>query len=953
MLKEFKFASVNQIVYVAEESPAVIHAAQNVAADMTAVTEQLVNAQVASDIAKSYQIIVASLTSGKALVAKLQAAGKITAAELAKIDGQWESYLIKYLDNQLLIIGSDRRGAVYGLYRLSDEMGVSPWTFFGDAPLPQNEKASIKLDETLFQKSPSVKYRGIFLNDEDPALTHFCEKNFGTAVFEDAALKNPEANPGFNHHFYSHIFDMILRLKGNYLWPAMWNNAFWTDDPQNAELAESYGIVMGTSHQEFMATSDREFTWWAAENGYTEPDGSPLKWDFWRNGDKMTAFWRNSVTTRHQNENVYTVGIRGLGDSPAAPIGTTEADNIKLVSDVFQTQRQLLADAGLEPSETPQVLALYKEVENYYYHGLNQEIPADVTILLADDNHGNLRTLPTDEMRAFQTGGFGMYYHFDYHGGPRDYRWINTSPIEKTREQMLMAYNYGVQNLWIVNVGDLIPLQYPIDYWFNLAYDIDHYGTVAGTANFAKEFASREFSAYFETADVAKIAHVLTAYPQLNAVRKPEWLGFDDFNVLDGEAQTYLTDWEKLDKLVTHLLDRCPAAVHDAFYQFVYYPVHASSNVVKLMLHLGFQKNGIDPKNSENIARQALAEDTAINDYLNYQLHGGKYFGYGMEFHIGQTTWYSPLEQFSFKRSNMLDFSFADHPKPQVPQICTRTSAVLDDIFITLPDKTAIEQDGVISILAKDFAASRPAKNGAKWTKLANYGREKSAIKVQPDQVSVHPSQIDVAQVLAENAYVAFNLYVKTTGLATLVTQFSPTTSPVFTDLTHLRYGVQLVAVADDGSLVADDLQIVNSLSDDFMMMNDCGFTWSDGVDTAVRTATIRNGKPCLSQHQIAKAGLYQVRIYMIDDGLVLQKVQLGTAGLPTILTEDGYEVPRALIGPTDWSGNSFVVDVKFQAGRDGGGGNKKLAKGGTVQNYLGAKPSYLYREEKNNVNKR
>ena len=945
MLREYQFATFKQIIYAEQESSAVSHAAQNVAADITAVTGHSVKAQVAHDLNAPHQIIVASLTSGESLVSDLLVAGKITSAELAQINGQWESYLIKSIDTQLLIIGSDRRGAVYGLYHLSDEMGVSPWIFFGDAPLPQNPKAAIQLDGTLFQKSPSVKYRGIFLNDEDPALTHFCEKNFGTSVFEDGALNNPEAYPGFNHHFYSHIFDMILRLKGNYLWPAMWGNAFWTDDPQNAELAERYGIVMGTSHQEFMATSDKEFTWWAAENGYTEPDGSPLKWDFWLNGDKMTDFWRNSVTTRHQNENVYTVGIRGLGDSPAAPIGTTEADNIKLVSDVFQTQRQLLAEADLNPSETPQVLALYKEVENYYYHGLNQEIPADVTILLADDNHGNLRTLPTDEMRAFQTGGFGMYYHFDYHGGPRDYRWINTSPIEKTREQMVMAYNYGVQNLWIVNVGDLMPLQYPIDYWFNLAYDIEHYGTTEGTANFASEFATREFSAYFAPDDVAKITHVLTSYPQLNAVRKPEWLGYDDFNVLDGEAQNHLKIWEALDETVTHLLAKCPEVVHDAFYQFVYYPVHASSNVVKLMIHLGFQKMGINPESSEKIARQALAEDTAINAYFNYQLHGGKYPGYGMEFHIGQTTWYSPLEQFTFQPSNMLDFSFADKPKLHEPQIRELTSDVLVDITSDLPDQTAVEQDGVISILAKDFASDRPAKNGARWTRLPNYGREKSAIKVQPDQVSVHPSQIDMAKVLAENAYVDFNLYVKTAGLATVVTQFSPTTSPIFNDLTHLRYGIQLIAVADDGSLIADELQIVNTLSDDFMIMNDCGFTWSDGVDTAVHTATLRNGKSCLSQHQIKSAGLYKLRFYMIDDGLVLQKVQLGTANLPTVRTEDGCDVPRALIGPTDWSGNSFIVDVKFQAGRDSGGGDKKLAKGGTLQNYLGAKPSYLYRK--------
>ncbi|GFH42544.1 hypothetical protein Hs30E_10950 [Lactococcus hodotermopsidis] len=941
MLQKFEFASSN-LIYAPNESKAVSHAAENVAADMTAVTKTQVLAKASTDLTKSHVIIVASLTNAQAIIAELQATGKITADDLAKIDGQWESYIIKQVDNQLIIVGSDRRGAVYGLYRLSDEMGVSPWTFFGDAPMPKNPTASISVPETIFQKSPSVKYRGIFLNDEAPALTSFCEKNFGPEAFADGALQNPTANKGFNHHFYTHIFDVILRLKGNYLWPAMWGNAFWTDDPKNSELADEYGIVMGTTHQEFMVSSDMEFHWWAEQKGYTEPDGAPLKWDFYTNGEKMTEFWSENVNARSQNENVYTLGIRGLGDSLAAPVGTTEADNIKLVSDVFQSQRKILENAGLNVSQTPQVLALYKEVENYYYHGLNKEIPAEVTILLSDDNHGNLRTLPTKAMRDFQTGGFGMYYHFDYHGGPRDFRWVNTSPIEKTREQMLMAYNYGVQDLWIVNVGDLMPLQYPIEHWFKLGYDIDHYGTIEGTADFAKEFTAREFTDYFAADDLQKITHVLAEYPRLNAVRKPEWLGFDDFNVLDGEAQTYLESWQQLDTLVTQLLDHCPSEVHDSFYQFVYYPVHACANVAKIMINLGYQKNGIDPENSEKRARKALAEDTAINDYLNYGLHDGKYYGYGMEFHLGQTTWHSPLEQFEFKPSNMLDFSFADKPMGQKVEIKKQTAAVLADINTDLPDKTAIENDGVISILATDFAATKPAKNGATWTILPNYGREKSALKVQPDQVDVHPTTIDVR----DNAYVDFNIYVKTAGTATIVTQFAPSTSPVNSDLTHLRYAIQLVEATNETPL--DDVQVVNILSDDFMIMNGSGYTWSDGVDTAVHTATIRNGNICLSHHEIPTSGTYKIRIYMVDDGLVLQKVQLATFGQPTITAEDGGEVPLVLVGPTDWSGDNSIVDVMFQAGTHGAKEEydvPKLAKGGTIQNYLGAKPSYLYRK--------
>ena len=285
--------------------------------------------------------------------------------------------------------------------------------------------------------SPSVKYRGIFINDEAPAFSGWAKEKFG----------------GVNHFVYEKIFELMLRLKANYLWPAMWGNAFNDDDTLNPILANQYGIVMGTTHHEPMLRAQQE--WKRYGKGM---------WNYDSNEVVLKAFWKKGIENMDSRESIVPIGMRGDGDMPM-----TEGSNIALLERIVKDQRQIIADVTKKPaSETPQLWALYKEVQDYYDKGMR--VPDDVTLLLCDDNWGNIRKLPKpgDKPRA---GGYGIYYHFDYVGDPRNYKWLNTNSIPRVWEQMNLAYEYGVDRIWIVNVGDLKPMELPISFFLDYAWN--------------------------------------------------------------------------------------------------------------------------------------------------------------------------------------------------------------------------------------------------------------------------------------------------------------------------------------------------------------------------------------------------------------------------------------------------------------------------------------------------
>lgn len=392
--------------------------AASVAKDISLVTKEKAKANVVTktESLKEYAIIAGSI-GNNAVIDSLIEQGKVDASQ---IKGKREVYRIQVVENPvanvkkaIVVIGSDKRGTIYGLYHISEKMGVSPWVYWGDATPVAKDVVQIPEKElTVTSKEPSVKYRGIFLNDEAPSLTSYAKKKFG----------------GYNQYFYENVYELILRCKGNYLWPAMWSNTFSEDGKgtnklANAELADKYGIVMGTSHHEPLCRAGVEW-----QNKYRQY-GTSNAWDFNANETAITKFWEDGVARNKNFENVYTLGMRGESDSS---LSGTKEENIALLKKVITAQKDILKKNNL--SDAPQVLTVYKEVEDYWHgtdkaEGLKKwDVLNDVTIMLCDDNFGNMRTLPTKEDKN-RKGGYGMYYHFDYHGGPTSYEWVNTVPL--------------------------------------------------------------------------------------------------------------------------------------------------------------------------------------------------------------------------------------------------------------------------------------------------------------------------------------------------------------------------------------------------------------------------------------------------------------------------------------------------------------------------------------------
>ena len=374
-----------------------------------------------------------------------------------ELKGKVEKYLMTVVDNPLpgvdealVIAGSDMRGTIYGIYELSEQIGVSPWYDWMDVPAVRHTNLAIQKG-TYTAGEPAVRYRGLFLNDEAPCLTSWVKNTFGT-------------NYG-GHEFYARVFELILRLRGNYLWPAMWMWTFYGDDPLNSPTANDMGVIMGTSHHEPMARNHQEWARHRKEYG---------EWNYVTNQKVIDNFFREGVRRSKDNEDIITIGMRGDGDTA---MGAKEGhddefvpdDNatIKLLEKIMKNQRDIIAkETGRPAKERTQLWALYKEVQRYYDKGL--KVPDDVIILLCDDNWGDIRRLPTAEERKHK-GGFGMYYHVDYVGAPRNSKWLNVTPIQHIWDQLTLTYQYGVDKLWVLNVGDLKPMEYPITFFMDFA----------------------------------------------------------------------------------------------------------------------------------------------------------------------------------------------------------------------------------------------------------------------------------------------------------------------------------------------------------------------------------------------------------------------------------------------------------------------------------------------------
>ncbi len=406
-----------------------------------------------------------------------------SAASGSRSSFRWSPARFPGVSQALVIAGSDKRGTIFGIYDLSEQIGVSPWYWWADVPAVHRDALFVK-PGSYVQGPPAVKYRGIFLNDEAPDLTNWVREKFGT-IPPQADPPIPPDVANYNREFYARIFEVILRLKGNYLWPAMWNNAFNEDDPKNARLADEYGIVMGNSHQEPMLRAQKEW-----DRRYKKTLGS---WNYYKHPDVLQNFWREGIRRNKDYESIITIGLRGANDTPMIPGGTVP-QSMALLEEIVGVQRKMIAEE-INPDVTrvPQLWCLYKEVQEYYKAGLR--VPDDVTLLWADDNWGNIRRLPTEAERK-RSGGAGIYYHFDYVGGPRNYKWVNTNPIAKVWEQMTLAKEYGADRIWIVNVGHFKGVEFPIEYFMHLGWNTGRW-TNRNIGEYTRLWAEREFGAKY------------------------------------------------------------------------------------------------------------------------------------------------------------------------------------------------------------------------------------------------------------------------------------------------------------------------------------------------------------------------------------------------------------------------------------------------------------------------
>lgn len=589
-------------------------------------------------------LVLCAILGKSPLVEQLIAAGKL---DISGIQGKWECYLRTVISNpfpgieeMVVICGSDKRGTIYGMFSLSEYLGVTPLCYWGDAePLPQSTIA-VGTDWTLVSKEPSVKFRGFFINDEWPCFGRWTKEKFGDV----------------NASAYEVIFEFLLRMKGNYLWPAMWCSNFPLDGPDslNEELADLYGVVIGFSHHEPCLRSGGEYS---LVRGDDSPYGN--EWSFLTNREGITNFWRDGLLRSGKYENLITIGMRGEADSTILGENSGLKENIDLLKDVITAQKQLIQECcGTEKAAGQQLLAIYKEVEPFFYGdetvaGLKDwEGLQNVICMLCEDNYGFLRSLPTRELHQQITsrgGGFGMYYHLDYHGAPVSYEWMPCTPLPKIWDQMCMAYDYGVRDVWIVNVGDVKGNVFELEYFLTLAYDYDTWGSSA--PNSWKSYLDHKLATLFPdlTEQLRRdIRKVYTDYMTINGLRRPEAVNENTFHpchyLETDRLLQKITACEQLaDSVYQHLQEKGNIRAQQTYYSLFYYPEQASMNLYKMWLYTG--KNHHYAAQGRVIAntyatyvKECLQKDVTLGKEFA-AFREGKWKGMELEAHIGLRSW--------------------------------------------------------------------------------------------------------------------------------------------------------------------------------------------------------------------------------------------------------------------------------------------------------------------------
>ena len=744
-------------------------------------------------------IIIGSITN----CSFLKSLYPLKKSPFVSIKNKWEAYHIEVVKNNLVIAGSDRRGVAFGVLELSKQMGVSPWYWWADVPVKKQRSLYINTGVVICD-SPKVKYRGIFINDEAPALSNWSKEKFG----------------GFNHHFYEKVFELMLRLKSNYIWPAMWGNAFYDDDSLNIKSADEYGIVIGTSHHEPLMRAHDEWRRY----------GNKQKWNYDSTQTGLKQFWKTGID-RATNEKIVTVGMRGDGDEPMS----RETATVKLEK-IVKDQRQIIAEqTGKPANETPQLWALYKEVQNYYEKGMR--VPDDVTLLLCDDNWGNLRKLP-DLNEKVRKGGYGIYYHFDYVGAPRNYKWLNTNPLPRIWEQMNLAWQYNVKQIWIVNVGDIKPMEIPISFFLDYAWNPEKIDALD-----IQKYTEQWAAAQFGNENSKVIAAIISTYAKYSARCKPELMNAETYNINNGEWLRIVTDFTNLLKKAEAINKELPAQYKDAFFQLVLHPVMACANLNELYYTVALNNQAYYNKwaSTNTYANKVieLYKNDSLITAVYHTLNSGKWNHMMSQTHIGYTYWQQPDKQVMPVVKYLSDVSVLN--KKDIVGLTVRRAIIPKNAKGNIFYQDA---ERGVSIEANHFTrAISTAK--IKWKILPDLGRTGSAI-------TTFPVTKKEQQPGGSTPHLEYDFYTYSKDVFTINAYFSPTLN-----FHQAKEGLQYAVSVDN-----ETPQIISINKDD--QINDTS-NWNKWVANNIIIKS--------SIHNITDVGKHTLKYWMVNSGVVLQKL--------------------------------------------------------------------------------
>lgn len=905
-----------------------------------------------------YLIIAGTLNSK--YIKQLQKEGKLTVSNLTDT---WENYSIQHvnapfkgIESAMVIIGSDRRGAAYGILELSRKLGVSPWEWWADVAPEKRENIKLTIRKENFT-GPSVKYRGVFLNDEDWGLERWATLNF-----------EPEAGD-MGPKTYAKIFELLLRLRANTIWPAMHSSTepFYSF-PNNKKAADDYAIVIGTSHAEPMLS-----------NINTEWDHASMgEYRYDTNAETIKKLFAKRVTETSKYEGIYTTGMRGEHDSPMI-MGEDDTDaQVQLLEKVITDQRALLEKGFKKPATSiPQAFVPYKEVLNYYQSGL--ELPEDITLVWTDDNYGYIRQLSTLEEQK-RSGGAGVYYHTSYWGRPHDYLWLNSTNPVLMWEEMSKAYAFGSQTEWILNCGDIKPHEYNMELFLDMAWNMDAFATSTSVTDHLKNWVYAKFG----TENSEKITELLHENNRLSFIRRPEFMSWSQVEPVTKANETQMTQFHYGDEVGERIAgyeniiassnaiyQTIPETQKEAYFQLVHYPLAAAGNMnLKWLYHY---KNEFVAKQGRQSAlyfgeksEKAYQEIGKLTEHYNKGIKDGKWShimnasprylpvfdasyaisprnnekaGLGLalesyemevnsksvnsfadvlpvfnayiqnEYYIDvflkgkqQTTWkavpQAPWIQVSEMEGTLneklpeqrlwvslnwdavpkgLDKKEAPlgHDYQLIPPSYKVNSAIdfisgndtitigisaYNPKFKMLEDYTGfVEDKGFVSVNAENYSEIKKGKE-TKWKTVEGIGYSGKVMCALPNTASPQVSKNDM---LANSPVLTYDFHTFNFGEAKVQLQAVPTHAQ------NKIYGVRCAVAIDDAEPVIVDFQTFGR-SDE----------WKENV--------LRNAAIATADQIVDRAGKHTLKIWMIDPGVLLDKVLIDLGGW-----KNSYDFPK------------------------------------------------------------